>query len=286
MWLDSQDTAAANIHLTTAASQPGQHAKRAADPRRESTVLFKGFSASSAESGLLEISEIADINGSPEIVRHQQSVPVPLEPHLGSASSPLRQSGQDTIHRTRASSANATSEALRISLSSSSHASLSEDSRDGGLAPINTTPSQLTPTASQAGAAQQLQQQEAHLLQEQHSHLQQQNQQSPQQQDQQHMQSPPLQHAIQQELATPVAAEGSLLHQAANAPASPSDSDTVPALDLECSSLRLQALAAANAPADEEGSGAGLGMPADQSGQRPAHTEVLLPVEVHAQQVA
>lgn len=43
--------------------------QRPADPRRESTVLFKGFSASTAETGLLEVDEIAEINGSPELMR-------------------------------------------------------------------------------------------------------------------------------------------------------------------------------------------------------------------------
>ena len=46
--------------------------RRAADPRRESTVLFKGFNASTAESGLLEVEEIAHVNGSPELLRASQ----------------------------------------------------------------------------------------------------------------------------------------------------------------------------------------------------------------------
>lgn len=46
---------------------------RPADPRRESTVLFKGFTASTAETGLLEVEEIAEINGSPELVRVSHS---------------------------------------------------------------------------------------------------------------------------------------------------------------------------------------------------------------------
>ena len=47
--------------------------QRPADPRRESTVLFKGFSASTAETGLLEVDEIAEINGSPELMRGSHS---------------------------------------------------------------------------------------------------------------------------------------------------------------------------------------------------------------------
>ena len=47
--------------------------QRPADPRWESTVLFKGFNASTAETGLLEVDEIAEINGSPELVRGSHS---------------------------------------------------------------------------------------------------------------------------------------------------------------------------------------------------------------------
>lgn len=47
--------------------------QRPADPRRESTVLFKGFTASTAETGLLEVEEIAEINGSPELMRASHS---------------------------------------------------------------------------------------------------------------------------------------------------------------------------------------------------------------------
>ena len=47
--------------------------QRPADPRRESTVLFKGFSASTAETGLLEVDEIAEMNGSPELMRVSHS---------------------------------------------------------------------------------------------------------------------------------------------------------------------------------------------------------------------
>ena len=52
------------------------------DPRRESTVLFKGFSASTAETGLLEVDEIAEINGSPELLRvaHNSAVTKPKTP--------------------------------------------------------------------------------------------------------------------------------------------------------------------------------------------------------------
>ena len=48
---------------------PSRHPHTPADPRRESTVLFKGFTASTAETGLLEVDEIAEINGSPELLR-------------------------------------------------------------------------------------------------------------------------------------------------------------------------------------------------------------------------
>ncbi|KAL0024976.1 hypothetical protein WJX77_008054 [Trebouxia sp. C0004] len=53
--------------LSSRSSQSPSRHQRAADPRRESTVLFKGFSASTAESGLLEVDEIAHVNGSPEL---------------------------------------------------------------------------------------------------------------------------------------------------------------------------------------------------------------------------
>ena len=57
---------------TSQSSQsPSRHQR--ADPRRESTVLFKGFSASTTESGLLEVDEIAHINGSPELFRASQT---------------------------------------------------------------------------------------------------------------------------------------------------------------------------------------------------------------------
>lgn len=52
---------------------PSRHPHRPADPRRESTVLFKGFTASTAETGLLEVDEIAEINGSPELMRVSHS---------------------------------------------------------------------------------------------------------------------------------------------------------------------------------------------------------------------
>ena len=74
--------------------------QRVADPRRESTALFKGFSASTAESGLLEVEEIAEINGSPELVRAPHgSMPIaqpeqPPSPAVSAseATLPLRQS--------------------------------------------------------------------------------------------------------------------------------------------------------------------------------------------------
>lgn len=62
----------AESHLSTHSSQSPRRHQQAADPRRESTVLFKGFSASTAESGLLEVDEIAHINGSPELVTAPQ----------------------------------------------------------------------------------------------------------------------------------------------------------------------------------------------------------------------
>ena len=58
--------------------------QKPADPRRESTVLFKGFSASTAETGLLEVNEIAEINGSPELMRvshNSVSVTTPETPN-------------------------------------------------------------------------------------------------------------------------------------------------------------------------------------------------------------
>ena len=67
---------------------PSRH-QRAADPRRESTVLFKGFSVSTAESGLLEVDEIAHINGSPELVK--DSHPNTSHPHAQDAAPPAMQ---------------------------------------------------------------------------------------------------------------------------------------------------------------------------------------------------
>ena len=70
------------------------------DPRRESTVLFKGFSASTAESGLLEVDEIAEINGSPELVRPPHDGKSPTDPQAPAhASVPVdRQSASLTQH--------------------------------------------------------------------------------------------------------------------------------------------------------------------------------------------
>lgn len=62
----------AESQLSTHSSQSPRRHQQGADPRRESTVLFKGFSASTAESGLLEVDEIAHINGSPELVKAPQ----------------------------------------------------------------------------------------------------------------------------------------------------------------------------------------------------------------------
>ena len=69
--------------LSSRSSQSPSRHQRAADPRRESTVLFKGFSASTAESGLLEVDEIAHINGSPELVKDSQ--PNASHPHAQDA---------------------------------------------------------------------------------------------------------------------------------------------------------------------------------------------------------
>ena len=55
--------------LSGKSHQSPSRQQKPADPHRESTALFKGFSASTAESGLLEVEEIAEINGSPELVR-------------------------------------------------------------------------------------------------------------------------------------------------------------------------------------------------------------------------
>ena len=59
--------------LPSKSRQSPSRQQRHADPRRESTVLFKGFSASTAETGLLEVDEIAEINGSPELTRGSHS---------------------------------------------------------------------------------------------------------------------------------------------------------------------------------------------------------------------
>ncbi|KAL0043870.1 hypothetical protein WJX82_000336 [Trebouxia sp. C0006] len=66
--------------LSSRSSQSPSRHQRAADPRRESTVLFKGFSASTAESGLLEVDEIAHINGSPELAMSNSVVASAAEP--------------------------------------------------------------------------------------------------------------------------------------------------------------------------------------------------------------
>ncbi len=60
-------------HLSGQSTESPSRHQRAADPRRESTVLCKGFSQSTAESGLLEVDEIAHINGSPEFLRAAQT---------------------------------------------------------------------------------------------------------------------------------------------------------------------------------------------------------------------
>ncbi|KAL0038842.1 hypothetical protein WJX79_010313 [Trebouxia sp. C0005] len=65
--------------LSSRSSQSSSRHQRAADPRRESTVLFNGFSASTAESGLLEVDEIAHINGSPELVKDSHPNTSPAE---------------------------------------------------------------------------------------------------------------------------------------------------------------------------------------------------------------
>jgi len=55
-------------------------------------VLFKGFSASTAESGLLEVDEIAHINGSPELVKDSQ--PNTSHPHSQDAGPPAMQQSE------------------------------------------------------------------------------------------------------------------------------------------------------------------------------------------------
>lgn len=90
---------------------------RPADPRRESTVLFKGFTASTAETGLLEVEEIAEINGSPELLRvthNPSSVTEPEADMLGAshsnAASPFQQAA-NAAHQHRSNDTQALSPA-------------------------------------------------------------------------------------------------------------------------------------------------------------------------------
>ncbi len=55
-------------------------------------MLFKGFSASTAESGLLEVDEIAHINGSPELVKDSQLNT--SHPHAEDAGPPAMQQSE------------------------------------------------------------------------------------------------------------------------------------------------------------------------------------------------
>lgn len=208
--------------MTPGVSAPSHEpaAGKRADPRRESTALFKGFSASSAETGLLEIGEIADINGSPDIVRPQQAGAAP--PALPSVLSPAQSSDidltQNADHR------------LCTSLADDNNSSTPSDAH----VPFPFTPSvskadlrsqqphELSDTGTGAEPPQQLRQQ------------QQQHQQQLQQQQQ------PLQHPAQQPLAT-----ASQQAACSSGNASP-NADAVPALDMEQSSPRLRSLAAAN----------------------------------------
>lgn len=86
---------------------------RPADPRRESTVLFMGFTASTAETGLLEVDEIAEINGSPELLRVPQSPSSVTEPEAdlpgvshSNAASPFQEAA-DAAHQHRSNDAQA-----------------------------------------------------------------------------------------------------------------------------------------------------------------------------------
>ncbi|KAL3138644.1 hypothetical protein ABBQ32_006404 [Trebouxia sp. C0010 RCD-2024] len=133
-WLASGPlTPAANLHLRQDEMHPApehtpdmlsgkthhspsrQH--RPADPRRESTVLFKGFTASTAETGLLEVEEIAEINGSPELLRvthNPSSVTEPEADMLGAshsnAASPFQQAA-NAAHQHRSNDTQALSPA-------------------------------------------------------------------------------------------------------------------------------------------------------------------------------
>ena len=81
---------------SSAASQSSSRKQRASDPGRESTALFNRFTASTAESGLLEVEEIAHINGSPELVRHaaDDSTALQAEAQIG----PVQQTGAELIY--------------------------------------------------------------------------------------------------------------------------------------------------------------------------------------------
>ena len=299
-----QGAASATTPLASSTAQPEQHAKRAADPRRESTVLFKGFSASSAESGLLEIDEIADINGSPEVFRQQQAAPL-SNPFLPDSSPHFPQSTLEVT--SHSSDANLATDATGNQAASFSPTAAVREDRNhtdkladipvsqGGAAQqpqMHQQQHQQLQQGQEMQLQQQQQQQEAYSTQLQqqvqvqqqqqqgqdmqlhdhhYHHQQQQQEQEPirplQHRQMQQAQQQPLQHAIGQTPAAAGSVQAALLEQAADLPDREHDSGTVPALDVERSSPRLQALAAANLPAGDDGNEQGLGFTMQQAQQ-------------------
>ena len=291
--------------LAVSKAQPQQRAKRAADPRRESTAMFSGFSACSAESGLLEIDEIVDINGSPEIVRHLQ--PAPANPHTLISSAHSSPSSLGTSHETGASLAAGSAAA---SCNYVTCHGVAPDNNAHQVSRLAETCQQQANVADEDAAQQQSSQQQEQSRHQQLQHSAQQPYQLPSEQQQQPA-NDHRSHLAQQQPAE-VAQLASLCDSKLGAQATPAldtehsqpsshavpalpalheepsqhDSHAVPVLDVERSSPRLQALAAANLPAGDEHSDEGLGRPTGQLGRVPQDqsvadkTTALLPDEV------
>lgn len=294
-----QGAASATTPLASSTAQPEQHAKRAADPRRESTVLFKGFSASSAESGLLEIDEIADINGSPEVFRQQQAAPLSnpfppnSSPHFSQSTLEVTSHSSDATGNQAASFSptaavredrNHTDRLADIPVShistsgaaqqSQMHQQQHQQLQQGQEMQLQQQQQKAYSTQLQQQAQVQQQQQQGQDMQlhdHHYRHQQQQQEQEPirplQHRQMQQAQQQPLQHAIGQTPAAADSVQAELLEHAADLPDREHDSGTVPALDVERSSPRLQALAAANLPAGDDGNEQGSDFTMQQAQQ-------------------
>ena len=288
--------------LAVSKAQPQQRAKRAADPRRSSTAMFSGFSACSAESGLLEINEIVDINGSPEIVRHLQ--PAPANPHTLISSAHSSPSSLGTSHETGASLAE---DSAAASCNYITCQGVAPDNNAHQVSRLAETCQQQANVADEDAAQQQSSQQQEQSWHQQLQH----SGQQPYQRLSEQQQQPANDHRshLAQQKPAEVAQLASLCdsklgdhampdldteHSQPSSHAVPAlheepsqhESHAVPALDVERSSPRLQALAAANLPAGNEHSDEGLGMPTGHVGRVPQDqsvtdkTNALLPDEV------